>query len=80
MNIRNASRYLPGQRVDSANQRVLCVGEHVVEKRQRRGLCPFLPVHHGKPCCISMYARMKWVLMIPDTLIHPRAICSTTNA
>src|SRR3954447_21598272 len=23
---------------------------------------------------------MKWVLMIPDTLIQPRAICSTTSA
>ena len=32
------------------------------------------------PCCISMYATMKWVLMMPETLIQPRAISSTTSA
>ena len=34
----------------------------------------------GVPCWVSMYATMKWVLMTPETLIHPRAICSTTRA
>ena len=32
------------------------------------------------PCCSSMYATMKWVLMMPETLIQPRAISSTTSA
>ena len=32
------------------------------------------------PCRSSMYATMKWVLTIPDTLIQPRASSSTTSA
>ena len=32
------------------------------------------------PCCLSRYATMKWVLMMPLTLIQPRAISSTTSA
>ncbi len=32
------------------------------------------------PCCLSMYATMKWVLMMPDTDIQPRAISSTHSA
>ena len=32
------------------------------------------------PCCSSMWATMKWVLMIPLTLIQPRAISSTHSA
>ena len=34
----------------------------------------------GVPCCLIMWATMKWVLMMPETLIQPRAICSTTRA
>jgi len=29
---------------------------------------------------VIMYATMKWVLITPETLIQPRAICSTTSA
>ena len=32
------------------------------------------------PCREIMCATMKCVLMTPDTLIQPRAICSTTRA
>ena len=32
------------------------------------------------PCCSSIQATMKWVLMIPLTLIQPRAISSTASA
>ena len=34
----------------------------------------------GVPCCLSMYATMKCVLMMPETLIQPRAISSTHSA
>ncbi|MGX1403700.1 hypothetical protein RKD40_001313 [Streptomyces ambofaciens] len=34
----------------------------------------------GVPCCLSMYATMKCVLMMPDTDIQPRAISSTHRA
>lgn len=32
------------------------------------------------PCCLSMYATMKCVLMMPETDIQPRAISSTQSA
>src|SRR4029078_4692569 len=32
------------------------------------------------PCCSSMEATMKWVFMMPLTLIQPRAISSTHSA
>ena len=32
------------------------------------------------PWRVIMCATMKWVLITPDTLIHPRAISSTTSA
>ena len=32
------------------------------------------------PCWAIMWATMKWVLMMPDTDIQPRAISSTTRA
>ena len=40
----------------------------------RRSFCASVP------WCMSMYATMKCVLITPDTLIQPRATCSTTRA